>query len=332
MHVDRHEHTAGLRLAWLSLILLASIGGVLFPFYCVKRWSLAVLEAKWFAVLRAFATGLVCGVACLHILPDADEYLSKVPFVDGFPLANTLMLCGAFMMVAIKELGTMLMETLTSMPDSPESLEASLLQAEEARFQTPNSDAGASEMDTEFGHRHSHFSLELHQAQTGKSMRKRMIVYAMEASIAIHAVLIGLGLGVLHGGWAAVATLGTALMVHQFFEGVALGTSAAKAGLKLKQANHLIWTFSMSCPLGGAVGIAVDNWFAPKDPRTALVLGLLNALAAGTLLHIGFVELLAEDFSEENGRRHSKAWSFKICRLLALCSGGLVMAVLALYA
>ena len=56
---------------------------------------------------------------------------------------------------------------------------------------------------------------------------------------------------------------------------------------------------------------------------------LRNALAAGTLLHIGLVELLPEDF------REGKDWHNKpprLASLLALFVGGAIMAVLAVWA
>jgi zinc transporter 1/2/3 len=335
-HAVGREAATLARWVFLLVIFVASLAGVAFPFYAVRRWSLQILEAKWFALLRAFATGLVCGVACLHILPDANEYLSSLPDFANFPVANCVMLAGAFLMVVIKEIGLMLMDVLTHQTkhdahfmDAESALDTSLLV-----YESPRSDSSES-MDEHVGavgHRHSHASIELHGVDFRKSLGKRVMVYAMEASIAVHAVLIGLGLGVLRGSWMSVATLGTALVIHQLFEGIALGTSAVKAGLNLSQALHLVLTFTCSCPLGVALGIFLDHCFTPKDPNTALVLGVLNALAAGTLMHIGFVELLAEDFSEESGRKHSRAWIFKTFRLMALFAGGTVMAVLAVWA
>lgn len=184
------------------------------------------------------------------------------------------------------------------------------------------------------GHSHWHPSLELKDLDLDGSPGRRVMVYAMEGSIGIHSVLIGLGLGVMHAHFMQVVTLTVALVFHQFFEGVALGTAAVKAQFQSNaaRAKFLIFIFTVSCPLGVVLGIFLFKHLQLADPSTAWTLGILNALAAGTLIHIGFVELLAEDFSEEGGRKHRSVIPFVVVRLVALFCGGLVMSLLAIWA
>merc|ERR1719150_1034217 len=117
----------------------------------------------------------------------------------------------------------------------------------------------------------------------------------MEGSMMIHSVLVGVALGVLHE-YVAVLSLGAALLFHQFFEGLALGAVAVKSGFSFKSSWHLVLTFTLSCPFGLVLGILFSNQYDKDDYWTAWTLGALNAFAAGTLLHIGLVELLPEDF------------------------------------
>jgi len=136
-------------------------------------------------------------------------------------------------------------------------------------------------------------------------------------------------LGVLHEG-VAVLSLGTALLFHQFFEGLALGAVAVKSRFTFKSSWRLVLTFTLSCPLGAVLGIIFSSQFHVEDDWTAWTLGVLNAISAGTLLHIGLVELLPADFGEEDDQRHLNR-PHPLARLLALVVGGTIMAVLAIW-
>jgi len=90
-------------LKWIAVgtLLIASFTGVGLPF-CAMRANEGLLETTWFQLTRVVCTGLVCTVAMLHVLADANEYLSTV---SDFPWANAFALLGILMMVAMKELG-----------------------------------------------------------------------------------------------------------------------------------------------------------------------------------------------------------------------------------
>mmetsp|Transcript_29205 Transcript_29205/g.73297 ORF Transcript_29205/g.73297 Transcript_29205/m.73297 type:complete len:326 (-) Transcript_29205:127-1104(-) len=317
-------------LKWIAsgMLLIVSFAGVGFP-YIAMRANERLLETTWFQLTRVLCTGLVCSVAMLHVLADANEYLSKV---SDFPWADALALVGILLMVAIKELGILSMRHLrqhaTSKHPSNGQLEEGLL------GDAADKDAAishASHNHCDHGHVHNHPCIEFqHIDFTGKPLQ-RFTVYMMEASIMIHSVLVGLALGVLSGS-VAVLSLGTALLFHQFFEGLALGAVAVKSGFSLKSSWHLVLTFALSCPLGAVLGIFVSTHYDPKDYWTACTLGALNAIAAGTLLHIGLVELLPEDFGEEDCHHRDVNAPHPLARLLALFLGGAIMAVLAIWA
>lgn len=304
--------TITLRCIVTGALLIVSFAGVAFP-YLVNYANVKLLEATWFQLTRVLCTGLVIGVALLHVLADAQEYLSRV---SDYPVADAAALVGIFLMVAIKELGIMLMSYLRQNGTSKNSkgqLEEGLLVVE---------------TDHGLGHTHSVPSIELRDINlTGKPL-KRFVVYMMETSIMVHSVLVGVALGVLQSR-VAILSLGAALLFHQFFEGLALGTVAVKSDLSFKSAWHLFMTFTLSCPMGAVLGIICANQYDPKSYRTAWTLGLLNALAAGTLLHIGLVELLPEDFAHT---QHCGRKPHPLARLLALFAGGAIMAVLAIWA
>lgn len=310
---------------------MASFAGVGFPFFAMRA-NERLLETTWFQLTRVLCTGLVCAVALLHVLADANEYLSNV---SDFPWANGLALLGIVVMVAIKELGIVSMNHLKQHINlknpSNGPLEEGLLKSEANAEDASCSEARTSSCSSGSGHTHSHPMIELQHADFDGKPLQRFTVYMMEASIMIHSVLVGLALGVLHKG-VAVLSLGAALLFHQFFEGLALGAVAVKSSFNFKSSWHLVLTFTLSCPLGAVLGIIFSSQYDAKDSCTAWILGALNALAAGTLLHIGLVELLPEDFGEEDCQHRHLNRPHPLARLLALIVGGAIMALLAIWA
>lgn len=273
--------------------------------------------------MRSFCTGLVCSVALLHVLADANEYLSNV---SEYPWANALALLGIFLMVAIKELGSMSMNHLrqhaTPTPPGSSHLQVDLNASGEGTAQ-------AHQHNLSNSHVHSIPRMELQNIDFVGKPLQRLTVYMMEGSIMIHSVLVGVAVGVLQES-IAVLSLGVALFVHQFFEGLALGAVAVKNNFSFKASWHLVLTFTLSCPVGAVLGIFFSKHYDEKEYWTAWALGALNAVAAGMLLHIGLVELLPEDFGEESCSRRRRP--HPLARLSALFVGCLVMAVLAIWA
>lgn len=316
------------------MLLIASFAGVGFPFFAMRA-NEGLLETTWFQLTRVLCTGLVCAVALLHVLADANEYLSKV---SDFPWANALALLGIVVMVAIKELGLVSMNHLkqhiTSKHNSNRPLEEGLLQnaadKDSSSSHAPNFQKSSCASNGS-GHMHSLPIIELQDIDLVGKPLQRFTVYMMEGSIMIHSVLVGLALGVLHEG-VAVLSLGAALLFHQFFEGLALGAVAVKSNFSFKSSWHLFLTFTLSCPLGAVLGISFSSQYDEKDYWTAWTLGALNAIAAGTLLHIGLVELLPEDFGEEDCQHGHLNRPHPLARLLALIVGGAIMAFLAIWA
>jgi len=320
-------------LKWIAagMLLTASLIGVGLPFWAMRA-NEGLLETTWFQLTRVVCTGLVCAVAMLHVLADANEYLSTV---SDFPWANAFALLGILVMVAIKELGIRstnhLKEHVTLKHPEEEWLknvaDKNLSTSHAPNIQKSNS---ASNYQSGHGHTHSLPLVELQHVNLAGKPLQQLTVYMMEGSIIIHSVLVGLALGVLHEG-VAVLSLGTALLFHQFFEGLALGAVAVKSRFTFKSSWRLVLTFTLSCPLGAVLGIIFSSQFDVEDDWTAWVLGVLNAISAGTLLHIGLVELLPADFGEEDGNHRHLKRPHPLARLLALLVGGAIMAVLAIW-
>ena len=58
----------------------------------------------------------------------------------------------------------------------------------------------------------------------------------------------------------------------------------------------LVFFFSITTPLGIAIGLAMSTSYKENSPAALITVGLLNASSAGLLIYMALVDLLAADF------------------------------------
>ena len=69
--------------------------------------------------------------------------------------------------------------------------------------------------------------------------------------------------------------------------------------------------FSLTTPVGIAIGIGISNVYKENSPTALIVEGVFNAASAGILIYMSLVDLLAADFMnpkmQSNGRLQAGA-------------------------
>lgn len=138
-------------------------------------------------------------------------------------------------------------------------------------------------------------------------------VTLLEAGILFHSVFVGMSLSVTTG--SAFVTLFIALTLHQFFEGLGLGSRIADIAFPRESWRPWIMAtgYGISTPFGQAIGLVTRRLYDPGSAANLILVGVMNAISAGLLLYSSLVELLAEDFLSEHsyrtlrGRRRWKA-------------------------
>ena len=63
---------------------------------------------------------------------------------------------------------------------------------------------------------------------------------------------------------------------------------------------------SLTTPVGIAIGIGVSSTYKDNSPTALIVEGTFNALAAGILIYMALVDLLAEDFMNPRVQKNVK--------------------------
>jgi len=109
-----------------------------------------------------------------------------------------------------------------------------------------------------------------------------------EVSIGVHSLVIGLSLG-LTGSTEFVA-LFIAIIFHQLLEGVALGSATAESGLGNKMVLIFASFYSITTPIGIAVGIAVRQSLDTSSPSMLYTVGILDSIAAGALIYLALAD------------------------------------------
>ncbi|KAF9941199.1 high-affinity Zn(2+) transporter zrt1 [Mortierella alpina] len=176
----------------------------------------------------------------------------------------------------------------------------------------------------EVGHSHAH-GLELLDVS-----QRRISTYILEAGVASHSIVIGVALGVSSD--AEFTGLLVALVFHQFFEGFALGARIAELDFESTMNHYLLaLVFSLTTPIGAALGIVISSSYDPRSVAALLTEGILDAISTGILLYMGYVNLLAVEFNL-SGEIRRESNKIKAMCFLALWMGVAVMAIIGIYA
>ena len=164
---------------------------------------------------------------------------------------------------------------------------------------------------------------------SSSDMKDVMTVYAIEASTAVHSLIIGFNLGVLPQDQVDTITiLFVALAFHQFVEGVGLGSviKSSHRRLSVGKVVGLVLIFSSTISIGVVMGLLFRG-----SRESSVRLGLeggVTALAAGSLMYVALVEMASVCFQRTEVDRDIMS---KIKMLLMMMGGIASMAVIGIW-
>lgn len=124
-------------------------------------------------------------------------------------------------------------------------------------------------------------------------------ILIVEAGTCFHSIFLGLSLALSTGdGFTA---LFIAIVFHQVFEGLAIGSRLASVDLDdLYSKDWKLWVcstiYGITTPIGVAIGIAVREDYDLASQRSLILTGVFDSMSAGFLLYGGLVGLLSRDF------------------------------------
>ncbi|KAA0052675.1 hypothetical protein IC582_017883 [Cucumis melo] len=275
---DRAE-SLKLKLIAIATILVASMIGVSLPLFS-RAMPVLQPEGKTFAIVKAFASGVILATGYMHVLPDSFNFLTSPCLPENpwrkFPFPTFIAMLSAIM--------TLMLDSFTLSHYNKQSVQDQLSEEEEIKNENRK------EMSENLGK----------EEGTGKKLdsqllRHRVIAQLLEAGILVHSVVIGLSLGASENP-CTIRPLIAALCFHQLFEGMGLGGCILQAEYRIKMKAIMVFFFSVTTPFGIGLGIGLSNVYSENSPTALIVVGILNALSAGLLNYMALVDLLAHDF------------------------------------
>ncbi|KDO33963.1 hypothetical protein SPRG_01241 [Saprolegnia parasitica CBS 223.65] len=256
------------KLASSAIIFSLALGGGLFPLYCVRPDSVV------HSVLNMAAGGIFLAGSFVHLLPDA---LENAPLAAlGCPSTATVCFPFACFFYGLGFALILLVEGVAH--------------AAKDRF-LPHSPASASELlplhvkthtehDDDVTHAHSHNILDTPDT-TAASL-------AIFVALSFHSLMEGIGIGAApESAW----NLLLAIVAHKSLAAMALT-------LELQHHNVSRAKIVLSLAVFGAmspVGIGLGYVLAGANPAESLASGICTALAGGTFLYVGAMEVLPQE-------------------------------------
>lgn len=314
-----HEsYSIPLHIAALFVVLGSSLLGTVLPILGKRVEAFRVPEYVY-AVGKSIATGVVLGVAVIHMLEPANESLTSDCLPDAIrnlsnPLAYIICLTSVAAMHSLEACLRMFFE------NRPAANYAHL--DSENEYLLPSSDGG----------HHHHPNIFNDAPETTGSMNLLSAIL-LEFGVSLHSVFVGLTVGV--SADAELFTLVCALCLHQFFEGVALGSRLVEAFLTPKTEYVFSAVFVLSAPFGAAIGVMIISEHLMNTNGSAYLLtqGILDSLCAGILLYLGFQLLVGDFYSDLHTHLRNLRFPrvFLAAMLLGLWAGLITMSLIGQY-
>ncbi|XP_059661874.1 zinc transporter 1-like [Cornus florida] len=292
------------KLAAIASILVAGAIGVSLPLLGRKIEALNP-ENDIFFMIKAFAAGVILATGFIHILPDAFDNLTS-PCLEEKPWGSFPFTGFVAMMSSI---GTLMVDSFATSFYKNKHFDKSQ-QGGVVDTERDEEHGGHVHIHTHATHDHAHAhahgsAIPSDERGASELIRNRVISQVLELGIVVHSVIIGISLGASESP-ETIKPLLAALSFHQFFEGMGLGGCISQAKFKSLSMVIMALFFSLTTPVGIAIGIGVSSVYSETSSTALIVEGMFNAASAGILIYMALVDLLAADFMNprmQNNRR-----------------------------
>ncbi|VAI56778.1 unnamed protein product [Triticum turgidum subsp. durum] len=343
-----HRSANSLKIAAFFSILICGALGCGLP-VMGRRVPWLNADADAFFLIKALAAGVILSTGFIHILPDAFEDLTSdcLP-VSGpwkeFPFAGLGAMVGAIGALIFDTVATAYITRVQLIKGTAHAVACSgsvvgvdeenpAGAAGEGRHQEVEMHEGYVDLHTHASNGHAHGSAALVVAVGGShddkyTIRQRVISQVLELGIVVHSVIIGISLGACPDP-DTIKPLVIALSFHQMFEGIGLGGCIVQAKFKATSLITMILFFCFTTPVSIGIGAAISSVYNENSPNALIMEGLLNSVAAGILVYMALVDLLAEELTNPKVQGR---WKLQLGIYIFMLIGAGLMSMLAKWA
>ncbi|KAI8367280.1 Zinc/iron permease [Blakeslea trispora] len=297
------DYNLPLRVGALFIILGTSALGVFAPIilHKISPYTRNSIRGWILTIGKFFGTGVILATAFVHMLPESLEKFSSSCLGEGWKSYEAF--GGVFCMISSFALQLLELAAVANIDRIRQKKAAEIMDADiekRERSSDASLDTGATanqitgHMDTCHEHTHEH----VHSAGLfeEEDAYKHLGTVILELGIVMHSIIIGITLS--NTGSAEFITLLIALVFHQFFEGVALGTRINDMNIKGWTKPAFMGTlFMIMTPIGCAIGIGIHSSFNPRSSSSILASAILDSLSAGILLYNAYISLISQEIN-----------------------------------
>ncbi|RYP85744.1 hypothetical protein DL769_000918 [Monosporascus sp. CRB-8-3] len=147
-----------------------------------------------------------------------------------------------------------------------------------------------------------HWDVEGQHVDPSIYKKMSMNITLLEGGILFHSVFVGMTVSITTEGYAVLLV---AILFHQMFEGLGLGSRIAAVPYPRGSIKPwlLVFAFGTTAPIGQAIGLLTRNTYDPNSAFGLIIVGVFNSISSGLLIYAALVDLLAEDFLSEEASR-----------------------------
>lgn len=335
---DRDYNTR-IRIGSLFIVLVTSSIAVFSPILLQRYLKSISTTGIRFTMIKQFGTGVIICTAFVHLLTHAalqfaSECLGELQY-EATTMA--IAMAGAFVTFLVEFFGGRIVMHRRD-TKAKNSTASSIGGSDAAPVEKGPQDLEMRPPVIIGGHGHGHC--------VGDTEDK-LSVWVMEAGIIFHSICMPhashlvldistntppvIGITTVVAGDSGFWTLLIVIIFHQMFEGLALGSRISELSAVPTVSKFIMAAvFAVITPLGMMIGILVLKNFNGSDKATIIALGTLNALSAGILLWVGFVEMWAGDWIHGDLKRAGLLKT--VCAMGSLVAGMVLMGVLGKWA
>lgn len=340
---DNFEHM-GLRISSIFVMLVASMIGVLLPLVASRAKRLHLPYPVYFFA-RYFGSGVIFATSFIHLLFEAHENLSSPCLSNAFrqyPYAYGIALFSIFVTFLIElvtkfKIAEKARKAGLSAPvhsHGPNALAAEgntfNLCESKSHGIDPTSQPCGNQNDLEIAGFSGLTSSESKDDTASEKASENQPaitttttvledpigkneklaaqisnICLLEAGIVFHSIFVGLTLAVSNSEFK---TLYAVIVFHQMFEGLGLGARLERTPWSPENA-WVAWLFaflfSITTPVGIAIGLGVRKSFELNSPRALITNGVFDSISAGILIYTSLVELMGGEFLHSDEFAHS---------------------------
>jgi len=267
-HHNQENYSIGMQVAGMFIIVIASILGMVLSFGFAKLKNQAK-AAYLLLFFKSIGCGIIVSTAMIHLVNEASHRFHDSTGIwkeyDAWQFVFAQI--GILMMAIIEFCNSRMVHTLSE--------------------QTPLDPTALVDM----GHA-GHKAVTVGPADEEPEKPDSMLVaYLTEASISVHSIFIGFGLGMRSG--SSYTVLLVALSFHQFFEGFALGQLILDAQVtSIKKLAVMTAIFSLTTAIGIIIGICTRSTYDEESQGVSILLAIVDSICGGNLIYLGLVQML----------------------------------------